>query len=429
MSSETFFSFSQAIYTTSESDQPYPNLATITITRTGNLDNYSEIEVLLTGGSATEDSDYYNPFGYPQMVGFQPGEKTQTIEFDILDDREIEGTETINLKLQTMAGSPDTFIGQNGKTTLNILDNEVANISFAQPVYTASESDQPSPNLAKITLTRTGNLDDYSKVEVMLADGSATEGSDYNSVAYPQFVTFEPGQATQTIELEILNDGKIEGTETVNLQLQTILDSQNTFLGVHDTATLKISDFDPSSDSGSELSFETGDFTDWTVLGDTNIETSNFGVNPTDGNYQALLTSGYSSVSDLQLEAFLGLNHGELDSLISKNATEGSAIKREITVEAGDTLEFNWNFLTNEGTPNYYNDFAFVSISDGYLDKLADTNSTFNFSNSSFNEETGYGSFSHQFTNSGTFTIAVGVLDAVDSIVDSALLVDNFSIV
>ncbi len=423
-------SFTQAVYTANEeSDQPNLNLATITLTRTGNLDLYSDVEVMLTGGSATEGSDYY-PFYLPQFVGFQPGEETQTIQFEIWDDPEMEGTETVNLELQTIPGSLDTFIGEHGNTTLNILDNEVANISFAQAVYTASDSDQPSPNLATITLTRSGNLDNYSDVEVMLAGGSATEGFDYyNPMGSPQLVSFQPGQITQTIEFEIFNDGEIEGTETVNLELQTIPGSFDTFIGENSTATLEISDFDPSSGSGSELSFETGDFTDWTVLGDTNIETTNFGVNPTDGNYQALLTSGYSSVSNLQLEAFLGLNSGELDSLISDNATEGSAIKGEVTVEAGDTLKFDWNFLTNEGTPTYYNDFAFVSISDGHLSELADTNSTFNFSNSGFNEETGYGSFSYQFTNSGTFTIAVGVSDAVDGVVDSALLVDNFSIV
>ena len=425
-------SFAQAVYTTSESDQPYPNIATITLTRTGNLDNYSDVEVMLAGGSAMEGYDYASLFGLPQMVTFQPGEATQIIEFDIFNDGEIEGTETVNLELQTMPGSLDTFIGEHGTTTLNILDNEVANISFSQAVYTASENDQPYPNLATITLNRTGNLDLYSDVEVLLTGGSATEGNDYASLfALPQLVTFQPGQATQIIEFDIFNDGEIEETETVNLQLQTIPGSFDTFIGENSTATLEISDFDPSSGSGSELSFETGDFTDWTVLGDTNIETTNFGVNPTDGNYQALLTSGYSSVSDfdLELEVILGLNPGDLDSLINQDATEGSAIGREITVEAGDILEFDWNFLTNEGTPTYYNDFAFVSISDGRLSKLADTNSAFHSSNSGFNEETGYGSFSHQFTNSGTFTIAVGVLDAVDGIVDSGLLVDNFSIV
>ena len=189
--------------------------------------------------------------------------------------------------------------------------------------------------------------------------------------------------------------------------------------------------------ASSEMSFETGDFTDWTVLGNTSIETADFGLNPTDGNYQALLTSGNGSVSDLQLEGSIGLNSGELDklinrdSLINQDAIEGSAIEREITVEKGDTLEFDWNFLTNEEFKAYYNDFAFVYISDApdSLIKLADTHhKTINFSDSEFSKETGFATFSHQFTNSGTFTIAVGVLDTVDDLVDSALLVDNFSI-
>ena len=174
-------------------------------------------------------------------------------------------------------------------------------------------------------------------------------------------------------------------------------------------------------------SFETGDFLSWQTIGDASIETSSFGSGPTEGIYQSLLTSGNSSVSDTQLENFLGLAFGSLDSLGNGDATVGSAIKQTVTVSAGSELSFDWNFLTNENTPTIFNDFGFVSITSETSETLANTNSSFLFSPTIFNEETGFATFSHTFATDGTFTIGVGVVDVEDTVVDSGFLVDNFS--
>ncbi len=65
MLNESFIEFSQLLYTAIESELIYPNLVTLTLTRTGDLDSYSEVELQLTGGSAQEGTDYASLFGYP----------------------------------------------------------------------------------------------------------------------------------------------------------------------------------------------------------------------------------------------------------------------------------------------------------------------------------------------------------------------------
>jgi subtilisin family serine protease/subtilisin-like proprotein convertase family protein/uncharacterized protein (DUF2141 family) len=176
-------------------------------------------------------------------------------------------------------------------------------------------------------------------------------------------------------------------------------------------------------------SFETGDFTSWDTAGNSSMETAAFGVGPTDGTYQALLTNGYGSMSDADLETFLGLSQGSLDGLGNGDATEGSAIKQTIAVQAGDTLTFDWDFLTNEGMSSYFNDFAFVSVAPETSSTLASTYSPLVTSpNPSFFQHTGFDSFSYTFTTGGTYTIGVGVVDVGDTVVDSGLLVDNFSL-
>ena len=171
-------------------------------------------------------------------------------------------------------------------------------------------------------------------------------------------------------------------------------------------------------------SFETGDFTNWETIGNTSIQTSSFGSGPTEGDFQALLSNAQPTAFDLSIELFLGVPFGSLDGLGNGNATTGSAIKQTFSVEAGDTLTFDWNFLTNEATPEFtFNDFAFVSIAG--VDTLANTFSEFVTSLTPFAEETEFQNFSFTFDTAGTYTLGLGVTDSVDIFVNSGLLVDN----
>ena len=194
-------------------------------------------------------------------------------------------------------------------------------------------------------------------------------------------------------------------------------------------------DFSLASDNAVDNgSFETGDFRDWNTIGDTSIETNDLGIFPPDGTHQALITNGFSdaggSVSDSDLEEFLDLASGSLDGLVGGNATEGSVIKQEFTVEAGDIVSFNWNFLTNEATPDStYNDTAFLSVS-GFTFELADTGATFVDASGvdRFNEQTGTQTLTFSIAAAGTYTIGFGVVDVTDDIVDSGLVIDNIAI-
>jgi Ca2+-binding RTX toxin-like protein len=185
----------------------------------------------------------------------------------------------------------------------------------------------------------------------------------------------------------------------------------------------------PSTSKPADFGFESGNFTNWATLGNASIQTAAFGTPPTEGNFQALITTASPAVSDAALENFLGLNAGAIDALGNGNATEGSALKlNTITVQAGEVVSFDWDFLTDEGTPSFFNDFAFVSITPALVSELADTSSVFALSPTPFNQETGYQTFEYKFTTAGTYTVGVGVVDVGDTVVDSGLLVDNLNI-
>lgn len=124
------------------------------------------------------------------------------------------------------------------------------------------------------------------------------------------------------------------------------------------------------------------------------------------------------SASDTEIEAFLGLQTGILDSISTGNATAGSAVKTTLDVSAGDVISFDWLWQSSESSSSYYNDFAFYSISIGSIAILADT----------FLADGTQDAFSWVANQSGSLTFGLGVLDLQDTIVSSYLNVSDFNV-
>lgn len=190
-------------------------------------------------------------------------------------------------------------------------------------------------------------------------------------------------------------------------------------------------------------SFELGTFFQWQTVGDTSIETQDIGSPPTDGDFQGLLTTSASDsggpVLDSDLDDFIDLS--SIDDIFDVEVTEGSAIRQTFFAEEGDTLTFDFNFLTNEtlwdSNPETFNDFAFYNLFNNSNPitpipvKLADTGDTVFPSSTSFDTETGIESASIEISETGTYTLSIGVVDVDDSGDDfnSALLIDNIQII
>ena len=176
-------------------------------------------------------------------------------------------------------------------------------------------------------------------------------------------------------------------------------------------------------------SFESG-LTNFSVVGNATIETAAFGSGPTDGTSQALLFTGDPTVTDEEIETFLGLSPGELNALADvpldpldplgpfgpldpfDDVTSGSAISQSITGQAGDVLSFDSNFLTDEPEQDgTFNDFAFFSLANAQgATVIADTLSELSPSLTSFEDETGFSTTTFVLPSSGTFTLGFGCL-------------------
>ena len=173
--------------------------------------------------------------------------------------------------------------------------------------------------------------------------------------------------------------------------------------------------------------FETGFGPGWATVGTTSIKTGAYGAAPTEGTYQALITNGAGSVPLASLETFLEVPAGTLAALATGPPTQGSAIRQTgiVVATAGETISFDFSFLTNELTSTYWNDFAFYTLrTEGFL--LADTFSAgFVSSATPFKQETGYLTLTTVPLQPGEYTLGFGAMQLRDTFVDSGLLIDN----
>jgi VCBS repeat-containing protein len=164
--------------------------------------------------------------------------------------------------------------------------------------------------------------------------------------------------------------------------------------------------------------FESGTFAGWSLLGSGAVETQHGSYQPTEGNYLAALY-GYGASAG-QMESFLGLNAGKLNTLGNGNVTTGSALRTELTVEAGDVVHFDWAFLATDYLP--FNDFSVAVFGNGQVLELADIASVGNFGT------TGWRSFDYTATADMVLVIGVATTNVLDSIGSPQLLIDNLSI-
>ncbi|HIK09957.1 MAG TPA: hypothetical protein IGS52_06795 [Oscillatoriaceae cyanobacterium M33_DOE_052] len=232
--------FSQPTYTTSENGSS----AILTLNRTGDLSQSSEAYISITGGTATQDSGTANPdsdyyFWYP-TASFGPGQAQTTISVDSISwDTQVEGTENISFEL---TGGYNATIGSQNTTNVDILDvaHTTPTIEFSQPTYSISEN--TGAVQAAITLTRTGDLNSESEVQLNVVGGSATADTDY--VAYYPTGYFGWGQSQTTVYVDILADTEVETAEDINFELASL---SNANIGNQNTATLQINDFDAAN--------------------------------------------------------------------------------------------------------------------------------------------------------------------------------------
>ncbi len=197
--------------------------ATITVTRTSGNSGAVTVNYATSNGTATAGQDYTATSGALTWADGDGSAKNFTIP--ILDDISLESNETINIALSNPTGG--ATVGSPGASVLTILDND-SQPSVSINDVTRAEGNSPNQMLFDVTLSNsTGQT---VTVNFATANGTATAGSDYTAIG-STLLTFNAGETSKQIGVNIIGDFTIEPDETffVNLSSVTnasIFDSQ-----------------------------------------------------------------------------------------------------------------------------------------------------------------------------------------------------------
>lgn len=225
--------FSAATYSAGESD----GSATLMVTRSGGSDGAVSVDYFLDGGTATEGSDFQSLGG---TLNWAHGDASQkSISVTILGDNTDENDETVIVSLRSAGGG--VTISNPDSATLTIQDDDnppsPGSFRFSANTYSVVES-TPA---ATFTVMRTGGTDGAVSVVYFLDGGTATAGSDFQSVGGT--LNWTDGDGSQkTISVTILEDSIDEGNETVVLSLRDA--NGGATIGTPGSATLTITDND-----------------------------------------------------------------------------------------------------------------------------------------------------------------------------------------
>lgn len=203
-------------------------IAQIPVRRTGPTNITARVDYEVQAGSATANIDFVATNG---VLNFAIGQAVAYLPVALIDDSEVEDTESVLLSLSNPPGGGP--LGGQTTATLLILDDD-ASLQFTLTEYRVPEN----RTNGLISVDRTGVATNAVTVEWVLADGTAIGSEDY--VLTNGVLTFAAGEIRKTFPVRVLDDALFEGDETVMLTLTNA--GANAAIGQQATALLNVVD-------------------------------------------------------------------------------------------------------------------------------------------------------------------------------------------
>ncbi|NET86648.1 MAG: DUF4114 domain-containing protein, partial [Kamptonema sp. SIO1D9] len=168
------------------------------------------VEYATADDTATANNDY---LAVRDTLIFAPGETSKTVAVEIVNDTQQETSETFNLNILSFTNS--LLADRQGIAT--ITDDDEGSL----PRISINDLTVNEGNDGTNTASFTVNLDTVSNetvtVEYETADETAIASEDYTAIAAT--LTFNPGETSQTIDVETLADNIPEADETFSVNL------------------------------------------------------------------------------------------------------------------------------------------------------------------------------------------------------------------
>ncbi len=218
---------------TNTASEAAATVVTVTATTTAPVNGNQTVGIAVTGsGIASTDYSLSN-----MTISIPNGSSTGSVTFTIIDDTDIEGTETALLTINNP--SAGLSLGNTLSQSIDITDNDFAptpTVNLSASANVGSEA-----NTTSITLTATASAPVVGDQTLTLSvSGTNITNGDYS--LSNATITILNGQTTGSVNFQIIDDALVEGNETAILAISN--PSLGILLGTTTTQNVVISDND-----------------------------------------------------------------------------------------------------------------------------------------------------------------------------------------
>lgn len=348
--------------------------ATLDVTLSTSSSQTVIVDYAVSGGTATLNQDYLPSSG---QLTFVPGDQTEQVPINVIDDSLYEGNETVIVTLSNASGAS---LGANTHT-YTIIDNEtVPSVGFAISASNGFEDNSP----AELTIDISGASAQDVIVNYSVTAGTATASNDYTATG--NTVTFPAGETeSKTIDVTIIDDSLDESDEMFSV---TLTNATNANIGAAShTYTILDNDNEPdvSFTSASHLSGKEGVVSQVTMVVNLSVisgktvtvdySTSGDATEGVDYNIAAgpLTFSPGETTQDISL-TIVNDSSGEANETIivtlsnPTNATIGTNSSQTYTIENDDSTSVEFSEASSSGPESE----SPASIAVGLLPALPD---------------------------------------------------------
>jgi parallel beta-helix repeat protein len=336
--------FSAATYMTGEGAV----IASIGVTRTGNLDVTSTVQYATSNGTATFGFDYAATSG---TITFDPGEAADSFNIPVTDDALDEVDETINL---TLSNPTAAALGSQSTAVLTLTDDDPT------PTISIGDVSMNEGNAGTTDFVFTISLSAASgqnvQVDFATAAGSATAGSDYTHITGQ--ATILAGDVSTIVTVQVSGDVVFEADETFLVDLTnavnaTIADNQaqGTIQNDEGALTLTINDVTQAEGNAGTTNFV---FT-VTMSG---VSGSNVTVNYQTADGTATAGSDYTAATDVAT-----ILAGDTTTTITVAVSGDAATEADETFFVNLSGSVGATIADNQGVGTITNDDAALTLS------------------------------------------------------------------
>lgn len=215
-------------------------------------------------GTATAGTDYEVLSGTTSILA---GQNSVTIPVVVIDDKIIEGTETVVARL-TGATSANFSLSATGSATINIIDDENTAAGKVLAIAKTVDATEPAGN-GNFSISLPTGITATENINInYTVTGTATAGTDYTTLSGTATIT--AGQNAVNIPVLTIDDKIIEVTETVIATLSNASSANFSFTATG-SVTLNISDDDRTAANSVLAITKTADASEPASNGNFNI--------------------------------------------------------------------------------------------------------------------------------------------------------------